>query len=359
MKIAVKAPGKLYLAGEYAVVEAGYPALIMAVDQYIHVTIQKASRGTIFSSQDPHLEVPWMRMGDRIVCQTDHPYDLVESAMQIAEDYVSALGLSLETVYQISITSDLDNEATGQKYGLGSSGAITVVVVKAVLAYFNQFANPDLIYKLAVLAQMRLQMKGSFGDIAASSFGGVIAYHSVDKGWLSGKIAELSLLDLLETPWQGLAIESLTIPQSLTLQVGWTGAAASTDDLVSYVQDKLGQEERDLAHRQFLSDSRQCVKKLIQACREDDTNQFKQGISDNRQLLRQFSKDMGMKIETERLEKLCQIAEENGLAAKSSGAGGGDCGICFIENDQQREVITTAWAREQIQVLPLSIAERQ
>ena len=33
--ITVKAPGKLYIAGEYAVVESGYPAIIVALNQFV------------------------------------------------------------------------------------------------------------------------------------------------------------------------------------------------------------------------------------------------------------------------------------------------------------------------------------
>ncbi|MFX3985532.1 phosphomevalonate kinase, partial [Streptococcus suis] len=45
MKVQVKIPGKLFLAGDYAVVEAGYPAVIAAVDQYLTVTIETRDRG--------------------------------------------------------------------------------------------------------------------------------------------------------------------------------------------------------------------------------------------------------------------------------------------------------------------------
>ena len=35
--IEASAPGKLYIAGEYAVVEPGHPAILVAVDQFITV----------------------------------------------------------------------------------------------------------------------------------------------------------------------------------------------------------------------------------------------------------------------------------------------------------------------------------
>ncbi len=38
--IELSVPGKLFIAGEYAVVEPGHPAIIVAVDQFITVTVE-------------------------------------------------------------------------------------------------------------------------------------------------------------------------------------------------------------------------------------------------------------------------------------------------------------------------------
>ena len=37
--IEVTTPGKLFIAGEYAVVEPGHPAIIVAVDQFVTVAL--------------------------------------------------------------------------------------------------------------------------------------------------------------------------------------------------------------------------------------------------------------------------------------------------------------------------------
>lgn len=42
--IEVSAPGKLYIAGEYAVVEPGHPAIIVAIDQFISISIGPAKK---------------------------------------------------------------------------------------------------------------------------------------------------------------------------------------------------------------------------------------------------------------------------------------------------------------------------
>ncbi len=86
-------------------------------------------------------------------------------------------------------------------------------------------------------------MTGSFGDLAASSFGGLIAYHSLDRSWLLGKMAELSLLDVVESDWQGLSISPIQLPQGLDLLVGWTGSA-STDSLVSRMESQKVRQKK-------------------------------------------------------------------------------------------------------------------
>lgn len=47
--IEVTAPGKLYIAGEYAVVEPGHPAIIVAIDQFISVSIGPAKKAAASS----------------------------------------------------------------------------------------------------------------------------------------------------------------------------------------------------------------------------------------------------------------------------------------------------------------------
>ena len=40
--IQVKAPGKLYIAGEYAVTEPGYKSVLIALDRFVTATIEEA-----------------------------------------------------------------------------------------------------------------------------------------------------------------------------------------------------------------------------------------------------------------------------------------------------------------------------
>ena len=73
-------------------------------------------------------------------------------------------------LYSLSITSELDDAKRGIKYGLGSSGAVVVATIQAVLDFYKTPRTSLLVYKLSVLTNLRLSQRGSFGDIAALFF---------------------------------------------------------------------------------------------------------------------------------------------------------------------------------------------
>ena len=110
-------------------------------------------------------------------------------------------------------------------------------------------------------------------------------------------------------------------------------------------------------YKEFLAKSHAIVQGLQTAWNKQDIPALQEGIRANRALLNQFAKVMQLEIETPALQTLCDLAEKAGACAKTSGAGGGDCGICFTQNETQRQQIETQWAHAQIQVLPLTIAE--
>ena len=93
--ITVKAPGKLYIAGEYAVVESGYPAIIVALDQFVTATISPSETiGSIVSEQYQENSIVWRRQGDAMVFDNrDNPfhYIIANSIVLMVKNTVSAL----------------------------------------------------------------------------------------------------------------------------------------------------------------------------------------------------------------------------------------------------------------------------
>ena len=356
--ITSKAPGKLFIAGEYAVVESGHGAIVAAVSRFLTVTIDEAtSIGTLTSTQNPDIVVEWTRKGELFQEKSDHPYKLVEEAILVAEQYVRESGKATDAFYSLSIISELDDAKRGIKYGLGSSGAVVVATIQAVLDFYETRRTPLLVYKLSVLTNLRLSQRGSFGDIAASSFGGMVYYTSPDRSDLLEQLQSKTIKNICDAVWKDLTIERIPEIPNFTLLVGWTGQVAITDSLIQATEKKRKVETDSAFYKEFLAKSHAIVQGLQSAWNAQDIPALQEGIRSNRALLNKFAQVMQLEIETHALQTLCDIAEQNRACAKTSGAGGGDCGICFTQNETQRQQIETQWAKAQIQVLPLTIAE--
>lgn len=356
--ITSKAPGKLFIAGEYAVVEPGHGAIVAAVSRSLTVTIDEAaSVGTLTSTQNPDVIVEWTRSREQFCAKGDHPYKLVEEAILVAEQYISECGTPTNALYSLSITSELDDAKRGIKYGLGSSGAVVVATVQAILDFYKILRTPLLVYKLSVLTNLRLSQRGSFGDIAASSFRGMVYYTSPDRSAVLEQLQNKSIKEICDSDWKDLTIERLPEIPDFTLLVGWTGQVAITDSLIQATEKKRKVATDSEFYKEFLKKSHAIVQELQKAWNNEDIPALQEGIRANRALLNEFAREMQLEIETPALQTLCDLAEQVGACAKTSGAGGGDCGICFTQNEQQRQQIENQWAKAQIQVLPLSIAE--
>ena len=358
MTITSKAPGKLFIAGEYAVVEPGHGAIVAAVSRYLTVNIDEAtSVGTLTSTQNPDVIVEWTREGELFHAKTDHPFGLVEEAILVAEQYIRESGKPTNVLYSLSITSELDDSKRGIKYGLGSSGAVVVATIQAILDFYKIPRTPLLVYKLSVLTNLRLSQRGSFGDIAASSFGGMVYYTSPDRSALLEQLQSQTIKEICDTDWKDLTIERLPEIPDFTLLVGWTGQVAITDSLIQATEKKRKVETDSAFYKDFLKKSHAIVQGLQSAWNKQDIPALQEGIRANHSLLNEFAKVMQLEIETPALQTLCNLAEQVGACAKTSGAGGGDCGICFTQNETQKQQIENQWAKAQIQVLPLTIAE--
>ena len=82
-------------------------------------------------------------------------------------------------------------------------------------------------------------------------------------------------------------------------------------------------------------------------------------ISKNRQLLNELSAMTGVLIETPALKLLCDLAENYGGASKSSGAGGGDCGIVIVDQKTGILPLMSAWEKAEITPLPLHVYTKE
>lgn len=351
------APGKLFIAGEYAVVTPGEPAVIIAVDRMLEVTVADASTPGAVKSDlfrgAPDRTYVRDEAGTLSFVPSDS-LEYVEEAIRIVEDLVRARNLTLRD-FSIHITSELAEASTdgvaGRKYGLGSSGAVTVATVDAMNRFYELHLTRLERFKLAYLATMQVSASGSGGDLAASTYRGWIAYRSPERRAVSEIYRAEGVQAVLAAEWPGLAVEPLPAPASLRLLVAWSATPAHTDTLVRGVLSRLSTEQ----HETFLAESRAAVEALITGIQDDDSAALKSAVTRARGVLRRLSALTGGHIETDTLQYACDVAEAHRGAAKTSGAGGGDCAIVLLDHDVSDSKLVEAWQARGIEQLPLSV----
>lgn len=353
-----KAPGKLYVAGEYAVTEPGNPAIVVAVDRFITVSLtpSEQSSGTIVSPALFEEPVEWQRSDDGPLLMTKQSKaDILMATIAVTEAFINEHDTTLP-YYTLTIESELTDDS-GTKYGLGSSGAVTVATIKAILKSVSLTVTDEIIYKLAALSHLSLGSRGSFGDLAAAAFTGWLLYSSFDKQWVLSHSKTLSLRELVFKPWPLLKIEAIEPPKAIDLLIGWTASPASTENLVLSMKDSSKDDHHTsvYSYEQFLLESKQCVEQLIEGIRSNHTSIIYEQILLNRQLLLNMSQMSSLVLETPKLQRLIETAERFGAAAKTSGAGGGDCGIALADRSVDQHALVNEWQANGIHHLPLTV----
>lgn len=338
--ITCRAPGKLFIAGEYAVVEPGQPAVLMAVDRYAKVTLTVSDGESTVTSDLLGDKVFRFQCTDGRVALRD-----ADAPNEAALSYVAAAVIVVERVvrerggsprdFHLEINGADFTAEDGRKLGLGSSAAVTVAVVAALVRFYELPTTLMGRYRLAMLATAAVDTRCSGGDVAAATWGGWIAYTMPDRQWLHTVAIPAAADETLSADWPGLSIRRLPPPTGLQVQVGWTALPAASAALVT----KYTEQTTNTAYRQtFLAGSAACVRHLIDGLDHGDLTAVKHQIRSARTLLSELDNAMGLGIMTPGLRTLCAVAEDLGAAAKPSGAGGGDCGIALMEPDSAAAV---------------------
>jgi phosphomevalonate kinase len=330
--ISCRAPGKLFIAGEYAVLEPGYPAIVVGVDRCVTVTMSPAEEATtIISDLHGGIRVRCERSGGRLIpigeSTIQQHFSYVVAAVTVLEQLAIGVGRSWQN-FQMQVSGADLADSAGRKLGLGSSSATVVATVAALNAFYNLHLDSMDRFRLAMLATLTVNPNNSGADVAAATWGGWLAYTAPDRRQLIAHLAGQGVPSAFRSSWSGLSVTQLPTPKRARLQVGWTGEPQVTAGMIAQLD---GQLRQSLPFRRFLADSEVCVRHLIDAIAADDVVGMLCRIGQGRQLLEDLDAALDIGIRTARLDALCAAADLVGVAAKPSGAGGGDCGIAIID----------------------------
>ncbi len=344
--VKVRVSGKLYWAGEHAIVEPGNTAILNSVNKFLTATFISTYEdfGTI-TTELSSVPIYWEKADEDIIFSQMEQYRELYYSLVVMRDFLLSCGRELP-LFDVAITSEL-HDGKRNKFGFGSSGCITVAMVRGI-AQLCELELSDLeVFKLASVITLKITTNTSLGDLAAITFGGLVAYTSFDRLVLAERIKTMPLAQVLENDWGTLEIKPLTNILPMRVLVGWTGSVASSHDLVGGVQRIKNTKE----YRDFVQESQRCVESLIVAITTADRDSFRAGIIRNRELLANLGNLAGVPIETKQLAELANIAEHYAEVAKLSGAGGGDCGLAFVFKAENLEKIISDWQKHDITYL--------
>lgn len=333
-QVRVSAPGKLFLAGEHAVTEPGEPAVLVALDRRLELRLTSAVERTGLEREGRY----------------------VRSVVTVMDALARAAGRGTPP-FAVHTRSTLVDPPVGdvpaRKYGLGSSGAVTVAAVRALDRWYGLQLSGAQRLRAALLATLRVNPTASGSDVATSLTGGWVAYCAPDRDWVSARDgAETAVAELVSQEWPGLACAVLPTPGSLDLRVGWTGTPASTVSIVAAVR-RVG------IPPSFLTASREAADQLRTAVVNDDAEAALAAVGLARRALQQLGAAVGVAIETPLLATLADVAVAHGYAGKSSGAGGGDCGIALGRAAERHAAaaLEADWSEHGITPLHVNVAE--
>lgn len=355
------------LSGEWAVLEIGFPCLVLAVNKRVRVSVHKSARMWMKSKGIGIGKTLFLyRNGkvffkERISEKKKRDLIFMEKAVEIVLNYLELEGIKI-TPFSLEVTSDASfivrEFGKNKKIGLGSSAAVTVAVIGALLKFFIEKINLSekklLVFKLASLAHYLAQGKlGSSFDIAAASFGGLLYYCRFDPTFVLNNLKRKGLLGLVNLKWKNLVIEKNKFPARVKIAIGFVNKSSSTSTLLKKM-DAFKKKEPDL-YDQTLIKIKKSTLKLKQAILEEKISDVQQAVSDNHLALKVLSDISGVPLLTPELEKLVEIVGLCGGSGKFSGAGGGDVGIGICKSQEEKNLIFESWARRGIvpvEILP-------
>ena len=295
------APGKLFLVGEYAVLENG-PAVLVPVRQRANVTIEAADTSEVISHTT-----------------TVEKFSL-EQALQhfpLLQATVTELGC-LEQLEHAQLNLDTSEFFRDNvKLGLGSSAALTVALVKL----FEPDATANEQLEKAARCHLAFQSGvGSGADIALAAMDEPIVFQ------------------------RGESPIAVVIPDDLHMLAIWSGEPASTTSYVEAVN--RWQQNNPDAYQSHISDLHDTASECVDCLGKNDTDQVLARIEQYDRHLQHLSSASGVNFYNQAHLKMRKKVELVHCAYKPSGAGGGDFGIAYSTDKNKLLTLADKLGRE-------------
>jgi phosphomevalonate kinase len=317
------------LSGEYVVLQ-GAPAISAAVDRRVRVSLEESSAEYHSIAAPGYLGGSWpfcLNKAGEFAWQKPLPgpssFSLVE---EIWKSFDTAQWPSLALVID---TREFCDAASGLKFGLGSSAAVSVALTAALQKYRAGGSNIETV---AMDAHDRFQGgRGSGVDVATSLRGGVILYRRAATG-----------------------VQCLDWPPGLRYRYLWSGQAASTTRKLAKLSGRRGQD----AESESVNLLGGQAGNVAAAWSLGDSRQILEAFPAYIDALRQFSVDHDLGIFDAGHEELAQQASDSGIVYKPCGAGGGDIGIVLAACERAIVEFCERASQQDLHVLDIALEDQ-
>jgi phosphomevalonate kinase len=289
----VTAPGKIFLVGEYAVLEHGQ-AVLAAVNRRAVAQF-----------------IPGMAPASPVVAEA------VSRAIAEIGEAASALPAGA------ALVSTDDFRQGDEKLGLGSSAATAVASVGAVFEAAGVAIddNRDRLFAVAYAAHRAAQGDaGSGADVAVAAYGGLV---KVERGSSGVPV-----------------VEPLGLPTGLHLVVFWTGRSASTPNMIEGMQ-KFARKDPS-AYRQIIENLQEIASRFVDELRSGNATAAVAAAGRYGRRLAVLGAAADVPIFTDAFTRASDLAKELGGIAKPSGAGGGDIGVAMFATPEAAHLFVRA-----------------
>ena len=304
------ASGKLMLAGEYAVLFEPGRCMAIAVGELATARWSAASTPTL--TLDAYDTV---RSWPLTAIPTEQLMGFVGAAIAAAGH-----GRLPEGGLHVRVTG----QRQGRKFGLGSSAATTIAVLRATLVALGETTRPARIMALAhAIHHAQQGGRGSGYDVATIAHGGCVAYERTSAtvrqlSWPSGVFGAA-----LYTGTPSSTVAALRRGIDATTP-GIAAIAAASDDL------RLA----------WTSGAATPILRALATCEAA----FDSLAADHPWMT------------PESLQRARTHIRQHGGVARTSGAGGGDCVLAWTDDRDRRDAIVAAWPEACVARLPEDLA---
>ena len=296
--------GKLYIVGEYQVLSNKGTAIVYGTNKKMFFNI---SNSASFFYETRNIKKSFHYNNNTIKGINNI---LIEKSLKVVFMYLESLNIKIKP-FTLTITSELETP-NNEKYGLGSSSALISGIIKVVLMKFLNDFDPLIVFKLSVLAQIQANQLSSGGDLAAAIYGNYIFYQRYNLKWV---LKNYQNINIVNKKWPHLKIERINT--NLKFLAIWTKKSYQTPN----INNKFNKKEIKKA------------KKIVKNCYENlENNNYELVYNNINQYQNWFENNIDKQLITPEIKQIISIANNNNLACKISGAGGGDSLIVLNNN---------------------------